>query len=48
MAKGPERFLAAHPEIKRKIEALSQVEADTLGITLEHLRESETMRCCLR
>jgi hypothetical protein len=44
LAKGRKRFLDGHPEIKRKIEALTQAEADALGISLEHFRESETMR----
>ncbi|MFP3507519.1 DUF6388 family protein [Burkholderia sp. SIMBA_062] len=44
LAKGRERFLDGHPEIKRKIEALTQAEADALGISLGLLRESETMR----
>lgn len=43
-AKGRERFLAAHPEIKRKIDALTQPEADAMCTTLEHLREMETMK----
>lgn len=43
-AKGRARFLAAHPEIKRKIEALTQAEADAMCTTLEHLRVIETMR----
>lgn len=44
LAKGRKRFLDGHPEIKLKIEALTQAEADALGISLDHLRESETMR----
>lgn len=44
MAKGRGRFLDGHSEIKRKIEALTQAEAHALGISLELLRESETMR----
>ena len=42
--KGRKRFLDGHPEIKQKIEALTQSEADALGVSLELLRESETMR----
>lgn len=44
LAKGRMRFLAGHPDIKARIVSLSQAEADALGITLEHYRESETMR----
>ncbi|MFV8598615.1 DUF6388 family protein [Ralstonia pseudosolanacearum] len=44
LAKGRKRFLDGHPEIKRRIEALTQAEADGLGISLELFRESETMR----
>jgi len=44
LAKGRARFLAGQPEVKTRIEALTQADADALGITLEHLRESETMR----
>lgn len=44
LAKGRKRFLDGHPEIKRKVEALTQAEAGALGISLDHLRESETMR----
>jgi hypothetical protein len=44
LAKGRARFLAVQPEVKRRIEALTEAHADALGITLEHLRESETMR----
>lgn len=43
-AKGRERFLGGNPSVKARIDALSQVEADHLGITLDHYRESETMR----
>lgn len=38
------RFLAGYADIKRRIDALTQAEADALGITLDDLRESETMR----
>lgn len=44
LAEGRTRFLDGHPEIKRKIEALTKAEADALGVSLELLRESETMR----
>ena len=44
MAKGRMRFLAGQPEIKRKIDSLTQVEADALGIPLDDLKVSETMR----
>ena len=44
LEKGRMRFLAGHPDIKARIDSLTQAEADALGITLEHLRESETMR----
>ena len=44
MATGRTRFLAGYPEIKARIDALTQFEADALGVTLDHLRESETMR----
>lgn len=43
LAKGRKRFLDGHPEIKRKIEALTQSEADAMGVSLELLRETETM-----
>ncbi|MYM82878.1 hypothetical protein GTP44_13030 [Duganella sp. FT50W] len=44
LEKGRMRFLAGFPNVKARIDALDQAEADALGITLEHLRESETMR----
>jgi hypothetical protein len=44
LAKGRKRFLAGHADIQRRIEGLTQAEADALGITLDQLRESETMR----
>ncbi len=44
LAKGRKRFLDGHPEIRCKIDAITQAEADALGISLEHLRVSETMR----
>lgn len=44
LKKGRMRFLAGYPAIKARIDSLTQAEADALGITLEHLRESETMR----
>lgn len=44
LAKGRKRFLDGHPDIKRKIDALTLAEADALGGSLELLCESETMR----
>ncbi|OJB06170.1 hypothetical protein BGV52_24190 [Burkholderia ubonensis] len=44
LAKGRKRFLDGHPEIKCKIEVLTHAEADALGVSIELLRESETMR----
>jgi len=44
LRKGRMRFLAGYADIKRRIDALTQAEADALGITLDDLRESETMR----
>jgi len=44
LQKGRTRFLDGHRDIKARIDALTQQEADALGITLEHLREIETMR----
>jgi len=44
MAKGRKRFLDGHPDIARRIDALTQAEADALGISLDQLREIETMR----
>lgn len=44
MAKGRMRFLAGHPEIKHRIDLLSQDEANALGIPLEDLKVLETMR----
>jgi uncharacterized membrane protein len=44
MAKGRMRFLAGHPEAKKRIDALTDAEASALGFTLDELRESETMR----
>ncbi|CUI05503.1 hypothetical protein BN2497_5783 [Janthinobacterium sp. CG23_2] len=44
MVKGRMRFLNDYPEIKAHIDALVQSEADALGISLESLRETETMR----
>ncbi|MGS1053369.1 DUF6388 family protein [Burkholderia glumae] len=41
---GRQRFLNSHPEVKRRIEALTNADSDALGITLERLREIETMR----
>ena len=37
-------FLAGYPEIKARIDALTQSKANALGISLELLRESETMQ----
>ena len=44
LAKGRKRFLDGHPDVRARIDAISQAEADALGITLEMLRETETMR----
>lgn len=44
LAKGRKRFLDGYPKIRLYIDALTQREADAMGITLEHLRETETMR----
>lgn len=44
MAKGRKKFLEGYPKIKARVDALTSSEADALGITLEHLRETETMR----
>lgn len=44
LEKGRKRFLDGQPDAKRRIEGLTQADADALGITLDHLRESETMR----
>lgn len=44
LAKGRKRFLDGQADAKRRIEGLTQADADALGITLDHLRESETMR----
>lgn len=41
---GRQRFLDSHPEVKRRIEALTKAHSDALGISLERLRENETMR----
>ncbi|WP_124702468.1 DUF6388 family protein [Burkholderia cenocepacia] len=41
---GRQRFLDSNPEVKRRIEALTTSHSNALGISLEHLRESETMR----
>ncbi|WP_098553938.1 DUF6388 family protein [Burkholderia sp. JKS000303] len=43
-AETAKRFLDGHPEIKWRIEALNQAKADARGVSLELLRESETMR----
>lgn len=42
--KGRTRFLAEYPEIKARIDSITQEEAEALGIALMDLRESETMR----
>ncbi|WP_157685257.1 DUF6388 family protein [Robbsia andropogonis] len=44
LVKGRKRFLDSHPNIKIEIASLTQAHADALGISLEDLRESETMR----
>ena len=44
LAKGRKRFLDGYPNIRLYIDALTQQEADAMGITLERLRETETMR----
>jgi hypothetical protein len=44
LAKGRQRFLEGYAHIKARIDALTQAQADALGITLDDLRESETMR----
>lgn len=44
LAKGRKRFLDGHPEVRQKIEGLTQAEADASGISLDRLREIETMR----
>lgn len=41
---GRKRFLDGNPNLKRRIEALTKGDSDALGITLERLREIETMR----
>jgi len=43
-AKGRKRFLAQNPDIQRKIDAITQAAADAIGMTLESLREHETMK----
>lgn len=45
---GRERFLAGAPEIKEKIDALTEAEADAMFTTLDHLREVETMNALER
>jgi len=44
LAKGRDRFLQDHPVVKARIDALTTGHADALGVTLEALRETETMR----
>ncbi|KVL93084.1 DUF6388 family protein [Burkholderia stagnalis] len=44
LAKGRKRFLDGHLEAKFKIDSLTQRDADALGVSLELLRETETMR----
>jgi len=44
LAEGRERFLAAHPEVRAKIDALSNAEAEAMSTTLEKHREQETTR----
>ncbi|MCA8464170.1 DUF6388 family protein [Burkholderia multivorans] len=41
---GRQRFLDSNPEVKQRIEALTTADSNALGISLEQLRESETMR----
>lgn len=44
LAKGRKRFLDSQCDAKRRIDGLTQADANALGISLDHLRESETMR----
>jgi hypothetical protein len=44
MARGRTRFLEDHPDVKARIDALTERNAFIFGIRLKDLREAETMR----